>query len=60
MLTVAVYINSVPVIVRSCRNVADDGKLAVYSVDDGRTIRHEPKGGAVKLAIALLKGVKNP
>lgn len=63
MISVTVYINNVPIITRSARNVgnvAGVSGLHEYAVDDGRKIVHLRHEGAAKLAIMLLEGVVQP
>lgn len=63
MMTVSISINGEPIFARTCVNVGDDDddpRYCLYSVDDGRTIRHIRDEGAVPLAISLLKGIKEP
>ena len=59
MLSVIIKINGKAITGRSCVNVKElKGDLRIYQVDDGRTIKHKRSSGAVKLAIKLLKGIK--
>lgn len=61
MISVAVYINNVPILVRSARRVdGEPGERCTYAVDDGRVISHRYDDGAAKLAIKLLQGVRTP
>lgn len=63
MISVTIYINNVPIITRSARNVGEvEGALGLheYAVDDGRKIVHLRHEGAAKLAIMLLEGVVAP
>jgi hypothetical protein len=61
VFTITVYINTVPVITRSCRNTGKTrGGLTIYHCDDGREILHDPNDGAAMLAIKILEGVKDP
>ena len=61
MISVVVYINHQPVIVRYAINVSpdslSDNKSHEYHVDDGRKIKHVRKTGAAKLAIKMLQGI---
>ena len=62
MITVTVSINGAPIFTRSAVNqlVEDlEGKTR-YNVDDGTEIWHKRDAGAVKLAIAMLKLIKEP
>ena len=60
MLSVAIMINGNPIIARSAvnRNVKFDDENVEYQCDDGTIIHHNPDDGAVKLAIKLLKTIK--
>lgn len=61
MITVAILINGNPVMARSATRIKDASplsKLAHYKVDDGSIIKHDPDKGAIPLAIALLKTIK--
>jgi hypothetical protein len=60
MITVAIFINGQSLMARSAVNT---GKMlgngcVVYEVDDGSKVHHHPDSGAVKLAIKLLKTIK--
>ncbi len=59
MISVAILINGNPIMARSAVN--KDKKVnnkTVYQVDDGSNILHRQSDGAVKLAIKLLKTIK--
>lgn len=59
MITVAILINGQPIMARSAVNVAGQkGEVCTYRADDGRIIMHKESEGAVKLAIELLRGIK--
>lgn len=60
MLTVAIMINGRnPIFARTAVNTDErKGKKVAYRVDDGSTVWHDPKDGAVKLAMKLLKTIK--
>lgn len=58
MMTVSICTNGNPRYVRNARNVGKLGKDCKYLCDDGRFILHNPKDGLVKLAIKLLKTIK--
>lgn len=59
MISVAILINGQPVVARSAVNKGDIGDgLFLYSLDDGNTIVHRREDGAVKLAIEMLKKIK--
>lgn len=67
MITVTIYINSQPIYTRSARNVAPEGitfqnheGMHEYDVDDGTHLKHKRSDGAVKLAIKMLKTIKEP
>jgi len=59
MMTVVIYINNVPIVSRSARNVEfiEDDTYR-YKVDDGQELIHKRSDGAIKLAINMLKNVK--
>lgn len=66
MISVTVYINGVPIITRSARNiglVSQSSSKAVkngrhqYLMDTGEVITHERVDGAAKLAIKMLEKV---
>lgn len=55
-MTVSILINGEPIFTRTVVNrVKEKG---VYLCDDGSEIKHDPKDGAVKLAIKALKTIK--
>jgi len=56
MLTVTISINGEPIYTRSVVNRLEE--KGVYICDDGSEIRHEPRDGAVELAIKALKTIK--
>lgn len=64
MLTVAVYINSLPIILETAVNTGQstedfDGRnCCIYRDKDDYLIYHCPKDGAVALAIKLLEKVR--
>ena len=60
MLSVAIMINGNPIMARSAvnRNIKFDDGNVEYQCDDGTIIHHNPDDGAVKLAIKLLKTIK--
>ncbi len=60
MITVVIYINDQPIIVRGARNTMERTSKGetIYDCDDGRKILHVREDGAVKLAVKMLKGVK--
>lgn len=58
MLTVSILINGEPIFTRSVVNrIKSKGG---YVCDDGTVIKHNPKDGAVSLAIKALKTIKEP
>ena len=61
MITVSIFINGNPILTRSAVNKGKCkegcGKTA-YQVDDGSTLCHDPKYGAVKLAQRMLDTIK--
>jgi hypothetical protein len=61
VITVAILINGQPIMARSAVNKGDlpNGKT-LYAVDDGSTVEHLRANGAVPLAIALLKTIREP
>ncbi len=60
MISVSISINGEPIFTRSATRFCDmaDGKTCTYNVDDGSQVLHKPKDGAIKLAIKLLKTIK--
>jgi hypothetical protein len=66
MITVSILINGQPIFSRSATNITEEkggmfglGKQ-VYRVDTGELVAHRYEDGAVKLAIKLLKTIKEP
>lgn len=60
MISVSIMINGNPIYTRSAVNVNQKdtkGKVR-YDLDDDSTIWHDPDDGAVKLAIEMLKTIK--
>ena len=57
MISVVISINGAVVVARSARRTSGKGKNTRYQVDDGRVIKHDPKDGAISLAVKLLEGV---
>ncbi len=59
MISVAIMINGNPIMARSAVNQtrSHNGKTE-YLLDDGTAVYHDPKDGAVKLAIEMLKTIK--
>lgn len=61
MLTVVVFINNTPIILKSARNMMEtEGKKTKYLTDCGLEIWHDPNDGAAKLAKQLLGLYKPP
>lgn len=60
MITVAIFINGKPVTARTAVNQRTTDGVTEYKVDDGRVVKHRRTDGAVKLAIKLLEGIKEP
>lgn len=58
MLSVTIFINDRPIYTRTVVNQDAYGDECTYLVDDGSTIKHNRKDGAVKLAIKALKTIK--
>lgn len=61
MISVAIMINGNPIMARSAVNKGvwqEGAKKCQYELDDGNTIYHDPEDGAVKLAIEMLKTIK--
>ena len=60
MITVCIFINGKPIYTRSAVNIRDERtpRANEYKVDDGTKIEHIPSKGAVKLAIEMLKTIK--
>lgn len=56
MLTVSISVNGEVIYARTLVNrIAEEG---AYISDDGRKIKHDPKDGAIALAIKALKTIK--
>lgn len=56
MLTVSIFINGNPIYTRTVVNrLAEHGR---YECDDGSLILHNPKDGAVELAIKALRTIQ--
>lgn len=65
MITVQILINGKALIVRSAvntgpSNLDPSGDLHRYEVDDGRWLAHRRSEGAVKLAMMMLEGIRDP
>ena len=62
MLTVCILINGNPLMARSATNTLEETRSGahVYLCDTGQKIIHNRSGGVVKLAIKLLKTIKEP
>jgi len=58
MISVAISINGTPIIASAVRVKDNSDGNSIYSVDEGSKITHNPDDGAVKLAIKMLKTVK--
>ena len=60
MISVAIMINGNPIMARSAVNEGEAraSKKCRYRLDDGQDILHDPEDGAVKLAIEMLKTIK--
>lgn len=58
MITVSISINGEPIFTRTAVNQDAEGNDCTYLVDDGSTVQHKRTEGAVKLAIKLLKTIK--
>lgn len=60
MITVSILINAQPIFTRTARNTMepDKKKNTKYITDAGDVIWHKRKGGAVKLAVQMLKSIK--
>lgn len=56
MMTVSILINGRPVYTRTVVNRVKE--TGYYICDDGTKIKHDPKKGAVPLAIKVLKTIK--
>lgn len=56
MLTVSISVNGEPIYTRTVVNRLKE--TGYYLCDDGRKIKHDPKDGAIKLAIKALKNIK--
>jgi hypothetical protein len=67
MITVTISINDQVIFTRSARNITNEEMANVsssgpnlYAVDDGSRLTHRRSEGAVKLAIKMLKTIKEP
>ena len=59
MITVAILINGNPIAARSAVNIEECASgYHKYKLDDGKTLLHRREDGAVKLAIEMLKSIK--
>lgn len=59
MITVAIMINGNAIAARSAVNIGEcAGGCHKYKLDDGTTLLHKRENGAVKLAIEMLKSIK--
>ena len=60
VISVSISINGEPIFARSATNVGDVQPRghSKYLIDDGSTLIHRRDDGAVKLAIELLKTIK--
>jgi hypothetical protein len=59
LITVAILINGQPIMARSAVNKGHAANgFDTYRLDCGRTILHKPSDGAVQLAIAMLRTIK--
>lgn len=56
MITVQILINGEAIYVRSAVNRLKE--TGYYISDDGKKIKHDPKDGAVPLAIKMLEQIK--
>jgi hypothetical protein len=60
MISVSIFINGNPIFTRTAVNIspASDGSYSTYELDTGKILKHKRKDGAVKLAIKMLKTIK--
>ena len=60
MITVNILINGQPIFTRSAENikVKPDNENSIYQLDTGYFLEHKRKDGAIKLAIKMLKTIK--
>lgn len=58
MITVTISINGNVIMARSAVRESESKGVCLYRVDDGSSIFHDPDDGAVKLAIWMLKTIK--
>lgn len=59
MITVAILINGQPIMARSAHRIlGKEDEQCIYACDDGSKIMHIPTDGAIKLAIKMLKTIK--
>lgn len=56
MISVSILINGQPIYTRTAVNRSKEG--LGYILDDGSHVHHNPDDGAVKLAIRMLKTIK--
>lgn len=61
MISVSIAINGEPIFARSAVNVGTQScGRTKYSLDDGTSLLHKREDGAVRLAIEMLKTIKEP
>ena len=65
MITVAIYVNGVPIYTRTAVNIGEQYRtkqksMCKYKLDDGKIIHHKQEDGAVKLAKKMLSTIKEP
>lgn len=58
MITVNIAINGTVILARSATNIGKNENVCKYQVDDGSIIEHDFDGGAVELAIKMLRTIK--
>jgi hypothetical protein len=59
MISVAIMVNGNPIMARSAHRIGRSKKgVYKYQCDDGQIIEHDPRDGAIPLAIKLLKTIK--
>lgn len=60
MITVNILINGHPIFTRTAVRTSTGSSVNEYTCDDGKVLRHRFDDGAVKLAIKMLKTIKEP
>lgn len=62
MMSVVIYINELPILIRRAQNISEKGtpfdSIHTYVLEDGTKIKHRRSDGPAKLAIKMLKKLK--